>query len=105
MKKSKYRAKGGGMKSTKYMSRGGAALKSEQKANPSVGNIPASVKKALVGSAIGFGVGSKKLAPRAKEKPIKKPNIRQFFKKAGSKAKLGKPKRKRSFPIGKKSFL
>ena len=68
MKKSKYRAKGGGMKSTKYMSRGGAALKSEQKANPSMGNIPASVTKALAGSAIGFGVGSKNLLRANKAK-------------------------------------
>jgi hypothetical protein len=68
MKGTKYKSMGGGMKSTKYMSRGGAALKSEQKANPSMGNIPASVKKALAGSAIGFGVGSKNLLRANKAK-------------------------------------
>jgi hypothetical protein len=67
MKGTKYRAKGGGMKGTKYMSVGGA-LKSEMKANPGMGNIPASVKKALAGSAIGFGVGSKNLLRANKAK-------------------------------------
>ena len=42
-------AKGGSMKGTKYMAKGGAALMSEMKANPGMGNMPASVKMALGG--------------------------------------------------------
>ena len=49
MKGTKYRAGGGGMKGTKGFAKGGAALMSEMKANPGVGNMPASVRMALGG--------------------------------------------------------
>tara|TARA_R100000458_G_C8096322_1_gene124888 strand:+ start:47 stop:547 length:501 start_codon:yes stop_codon:yes gene_type:complete len=166
MKKSKYRAKGGGMKGTKYksmggrlgrplpkqvpggggpqpgqlppgsrigrpvppkrpigpkvpmkmdasgargMSKGGAAYNAEMKANKGMDNIPASVRAALQGTAAGRRSGVTR-QQRA---------MREFIKNVGSKAdfdklkanllgkpkRKSKPKRKRSFPIGKKSFL
>ena len=42
-------AGGGGMKSTKGMAKGGAALKSEMQANPGMSNMPGSVMSALMG--------------------------------------------------------
>ena len=53
MKGTKYRAGGGANKSTKYFSRGGAALQSEMKANPGMGNMPKSVKMRLGGAVKG----------------------------------------------------
>ena len=50
MKGTKYKSMGGGMKSTKGFSRGGAALQSEMKANPGMGNMPNSVMAALTGA-------------------------------------------------------
>ncbi len=50
MKGTKYMAKGGSMKGTKYMAKGGAALQSEMKANPGMGNMPASVMSKLMGA-------------------------------------------------------
>lgn len=50
MKGTKYKSMGGGMKSTKGFSRGGAALQSEIKANPGMGNMPKSVMSALTGA-------------------------------------------------------
>jgi hypothetical protein len=50
MKGTKYKSMGGGMKSTKGFSRGGAALQSEMKANPGMGNMPASVMSKLMGA-------------------------------------------------------
>ena len=50
MKGTKYKSMGGGMKSTKGFSKGGAALQSEMKANPGMGNMPKSVMAALAGS-------------------------------------------------------
>tara|TARA_R100001129_G_scaffold164504_1_gene130738 strand:- start:82 stop:657 length:576 start_codon:yes stop_codon:yes gene_type:complete len=44
-----FKAMGGAMKSTKGMAKGGAALRAEMKANPSMGNMPASVMSALSG--------------------------------------------------------
>ena len=38
------------MKGTKYMAKGGAALQSEMKANPGMGNMPKSVMSALMGA-------------------------------------------------------
>jgi len=70
MKGTKYKSMGGAMKGTKYMSKGGAAYKAEMKANPSMGNIPASVKQALEASAVGFGVGSKNLLRANKTKKV-----------------------------------
>ena len=49
MKGTKYKAMGGGMKSTKGFAKGGAALMSEMKANPGMGNMPKSVMSALIG--------------------------------------------------------
>ena len=49
MKGTKYKAMGGGMKSTKGFAKGGAALQSEMKANPGMGNMPKSVMSALMG--------------------------------------------------------
>ena len=48
-KKTKYMAGGGGMKNTKGMAKGGAALRSEMQANPSISNMPKSVMSALMG--------------------------------------------------------
>ena len=45
-------AKGGSMKGTKYMAKGGAALMGEMKANPGMGNMPNSVKQALMGGGV-----------------------------------------------------
>jgi len=50
MKGTKYKAGGGAMKGTKYMAKGGAALMSEMKANPGMGNMPASVMSKLMGA-------------------------------------------------------
>ena len=75
------------------MSKGGAAYNAEMKANKGMDNIPASVRAALQGTAVGRRSG----VTRAKKEAS------LAFNKL--KAKLGKPKRKRSFPIGKKSFL
>ena len=53
MKGTKYKSMGGGMKSTKGFSRGGAALQSEMKANPGMGNMPKSVAMKLGGAVKG----------------------------------------------------
>ncbi len=42
-------AGGGGMKNTKGMAKGGAALRSEMQANPGISNMPKSVMSALMG--------------------------------------------------------
>ena len=80
MKGTKYKSMGGGMKSTKGFSRGGAALQSEMKANPGMGNMPKSVMAALAGS----GAPTPGLA-----KPMAKA-MRQKAKGTKSKAKGGK---------------
>jgi hypothetical protein len=90
MKGTTYKAGGGAKKGTKYMSKGGAALQSEMKANPGMGNMPKSVAAALEGKGTRVvGAAGKVLKKLGPQKSTLRKDLEALVKKSKKNPPIG----------------